>query len=149
MTIMPGDIDVLLVEDNPDDAEFTLRALRKANLGLRVARVEDGVQALEFVFGTGSHAQRAGAALPRVMLLDLKLPKVDGLEVLRRIKGDARTRLLPVVMLTSSRERRDIDACYLAGANSYIVKPVEYAELIAKLGDLVRYWLQLNEAPPG
>ena len=149
MTIMPGDIDVLLVEDNPDDAEFTLRALRKANLGLRVARVEDGVQALEFVFGTGSHAQRAGAALPRVMLLDLKLPKVDGLEVLRRIKGDARTRLLPVVMLTSSRERRDIDACYLAGANSYIVKPVEYAELIAKLGDLVRYWLQINEAPPG
>jgi len=149
MTIMPGDIDVLLVEDNPDDAEFTLRALRKANLGLRVARVEDGVQALEFVFGTGSHAQRAGAALPRVMLLDLKLPKVDGLEVLRRIKSDARTRMLPVVMLTSSRERRDIDACYMAGANSYIVKPVEYAELIAKLGDLVRYWLQLNEAPPG
>jgi two-component system, response regulator len=149
MTTMPADIDVLLVEDNPDDAEFTLRALRKANLGLRVARVEDGVQALEFVFGTGSHAQRAGAALPRVVLLDLKLPKIDGLEVLRRIKGDARTRMLPVVMLTSSRERRDIDACYRAGANSYIVKPVEYAELIAKLGDLIRYWLQLNEAAPG
>ncbi|MGA8034195.1 MAG: response regulator [Casimicrobiaceae bacterium] len=149
MTTMPADIDVLLVEDNPDDAEFTLRALRKANLGLRVARVEDGVQALEFVFGTGSQAQRAGAPLPRVALLDLKLPKVDGLEVLRRIKSDARTRMLPVVMLTSSRERRDIDACYMAGANSYIVKPVEYVELIAKLGDLVRYWLQLNEAPPG
>jgi CheY-like chemotaxis protein len=146
---MNGDIDVLLVEDNPDDAEFTLRALRKANVALRVALVEDGVQALEFVFGSGGFAQRAGAALPRVVLLDLKLPKVDGLEVLRRIKGDPRTRALPTVMLTSSRERRDIQACYLAGANSYIVKPVAYAELIAKLGELVRYWLQLNEAPPG
>jgi CheY-like chemotaxis protein len=146
---MNGDIDVLLVEDNPDDAEFTLRALRKANVALRVALVEDGVQALEFIFGTGSQAQRAGAALPRVVLLDLKLPKVDGLEVLRRIKGDPRTRALPTVMLTSSRERRDIQACYIAGANSYIVKPVEYAALIAKLGELVRYWLQLNEAPPG
>jgi len=146
---MNGDIDVLLVEDNPDDAEFTLRALRKANVALRIALVEDGVQALEFVFGTGGFAQRAGATLPRVVLLDLKLPKVDGLEVLRRIKGDPRTRALPTVMLTSSRERRDIQACYMAGANSYIVKPVEYAELIAKLGDLVRYWLQLNEPPPG
>jgi CheY-like chemotaxis protein len=146
---MNGDIDVLLVEDNPDDAEFTLRALRKANVALRIALVEDGVQALEFVFGTGGYAQRVGAALPRVVLLDLKLPKVDGLEVLRRIKGDPRTRALPTVMLTSSRERRDIQACYMAGANSYIVKPVEYAELIAKLGELVRYWLQLNEAPPG
>ena len=146
---MNGDIDVLLVEDNRDDAEFTLRALRKANVALRIALVEDGVQALEFVFGTGGFAQRAGAALPRVVLLDLKLPKVDGLEVLRRIKGDPRTRALPTVMLTSSRERRDIQACYVAGANSYIVKPVEYAELIAKLGDLVRYWLQLNEPPPG
>lgn len=145
---MNADIDVLLVEDNPDDAEFTLRALRKANVALRIALVEDGVQALEFVFGTGAYAQRAGAALPRVVLLDLKLPKVDGLEVLRRIKGDPRTRTLPTVMLTSSRERRDIQACYVAGANSYIVKPVEYAELIAKLGDLVRYWLQLNEPPP-
>ena len=145
---MADEIDVLLVEDNPDDAEFTLRALRKANVALRVALAEDGVKALEFVFGTGSHAQRAGAALPRVVLLDLKLPKIDGLEVLRRIKSDTRTRALPIVVLTSSRERRDIQACYLGGANSYIVKPVEYAELIAKLGDLVRYWLQLNETPP-
>src|SRR5581483_1835052 len=118
---MSEDIDVLLVEDNPDDAEFTLRALRKANVALRVALVEDGVKALEFVFGTGSYAQRAGAALPRVVLLDLKLPKVDGLEVLRRIKSDTRTRALPIVVLTSSRERRDIQACYLGGANSYIV----------------------------
>jgi two-component system response regulator len=146
---MADDIDVLLVEDNPDDAEFTLRALRKANVALRVALVEDGVQALEFVFGTGEHAQRAGGSLPRVVLLDLKLPKIDGLEVLRRIKSDGRTRTLPIVVLTSSRERRDIQSCYMSGANSYIVKPVEYAELIAKLGDLVRYWLQLNEAANG
>jgi two-component system response regulator len=140
------DIDVLLVEDNPDDAEFTLRALRKANVALRIAHVEDGVSALEFVFGTGMYAQRAGGPLPKFMLLDLKLPKVDGLEVLQRIKSDARVRALPIIVLTSSRERRDIRQCYLSGANSYIVKPVEYAELIAKLGDLVRYWLQLNEA---
>jgi len=141
------DIDVLLVEDNPDDAEFTLRALRKANLGIRVMQVDDGVKALEFVFGTGAFARRTPANLPRVMLLDLKLPKVDGLEVLRRIKGDTRTRSLPIVVLTSSRESRDIEESYRLGANSYIVKPVDYPDLIAKLGDLVRYWLQLNEAP--
>jgi two-component system response regulator len=140
-------IDVLLVEDNPDDAEFTLRALRKANVALRVALVEDGVSALEFVFRTGAHADRTPATLPRVVLLDLKLPKVDGLEVLRRIKADPRTRSLPMVVLTSSREQRDIREAYVHGANSYIVKPIEYAELIAKLGDLVRYWLQLNETP--
>jgi two-component system response regulator len=142
------EIDVLLVEDNPDDAEFTLRALRKANVALRIAHAADGVDALEFVFGTGAQAKRASAPLPRVVLLDLELPKVGGLDVLRRIKRDARTRALPVVMLTSSREQRDIRECYLAGANSFVVKPVEYAELIAKLGDLVRYWLRLNEGPP-
>jgi CheY-like chemotaxis protein len=140
-------IDVLLVEDNPDDAEFTLRALRKANVALQVALVEDGVSALEFVFRTGAHADRLPATLPRVVLLDLKVPKVDGLEVLRRIKSDPRTRTLPIVVLTSSREQRDIHEAYVRGANSYIVKPIEYAELIAKLGDLVRYWLQLNETP--
>jgi two-component system, response regulator len=142
-----SDIDVLLVEDNPDDAEFTLRALRKANVALRVAHVDDGVKTLEFVFGTGAYAERASAALPRLMLLDLKLPRVDGLEVLRRVKLDPRTRAMPVVVLTSSREERDIEEAYRLGTNSYIVKPVEYAELITKLSDLVRYWLQLNEQP--
>jgi CheY-like chemotaxis protein len=141
------EIDVLLVEDNPDDAEFTLRALRKTNVALRIAHVTDGVSALEFVFATGAHVNRAGAALPRVVLLDLKLPKIDGLEVLRRIKSDVRRWPMPVVMLTSSTESRDIRECYRAGANSYVVKPVEYPELIAKLGDLVRYWMRLNEAP--
>ncbi|HEX7290920.1 MAG TPA: response regulator [Conexibacter sp.] len=140
-------IDVLLVEDNPDDAEFTLRALRKANVALNVAHVDNGVVALDFMFGTGSYAGRGDAALPRVVLLDLKIPRVDGHEVLRRIKGDMRTRLQPVVVLTSSRERRDIEASYAAGANSYIVKPVEYGELIGTLSALVRYWLQLNERP--
>jgi two-component system response regulator len=137
-------IDVLLVEDNPDDAEFTLRALRKANVTLRVAVAEDGVAALDYLFRTGTHATRAPAT-PRVVLLDLKLPKVDGLEVLRRAKSDPRTRTIPIVVLTSSKERRDVREAYLRGANSYIVKPVEYAELITKLGDLVRYWLQLNQ----
>lgn len=140
-------IDVLLVEDNPDDAEFTLRALRKANIDLCIALVEDGVSALDFVFRTGAYAGRTPLALPRVVLLDLKLPKVDGLEVLRRIKSDPSTRALPMVVLTSSRERRDIREAYLRGANSYIVKPIEYAELIAKLGDLVHYWLELNATP--
>ncbi|HZQ62040.1 MAG TPA: response regulator [Casimicrobiaceae bacterium] len=140
-------IDVLLVEDNPDDAEFTLRALRKANVALRVAHVEDGVAALEFMFATGRWSDRP--ALPRIVLLDLKLPRVDGREVLRRLKTDMRTRIVPVVVLTSSREPSDVQQCYDLGANSYVVKPVEYADLIAKLTDIVRYWLQLNEPAPG
>jgi two-component system, response regulator len=145
---MSGDeISVLLVEDNPDDAEFTLRALRKANVALNIVLVDNGVKALDFVFGTGSFAERAGARLPRIMLLDLKMPKVDGLEVARRIKKDPRTRSLPIIIFTSSREQRDIDESYQVGANSYVVKPIDYAELITKLGDLVRYWLQLNESP--
>ena len=145
---LSDEIGVLLVEDNPDDAEFTLRALRKANVSLNVVLVDNGVKALEFVFGSGAYQERSGNRLPRVMLLDLKLPKIDGLEVLRRIKSDARTRMLPIVILTSSREQRDIEESYRLGANSYIVKPVDYSEVIAKLGELVRYWLQLNEPPP-
>jgi two-component system, response regulator len=137
--------DVLLVEDNPDDAEFTLRALRKASVALHVAVAEDGVAALDFLFCTGAYASRSPDTPPRVVLLDLKLPKIDGLEVLRRVKSDPRTRSVPVVMLTSSKERRDIHEAYLRGANSYIVKPVEYAELVTKLGDLVRYWLEVNK----
>ena len=136
-------IDVLLVEDNPDDAEFTLRALRKANVAVRVAHAEDGVQALEFMFASGRWSDRPPFP-PRVVLLDLKLPRVDGREVLRRIKSDSRTRAVPVVVLTSSREPSDVHRSYELGANSYVVKPVEYAELIAKLSDIVRYWLQLN-----
>jgi two-component system response regulator len=139
------EIDVLLVEDNPDDAEFTLRALRKANVALDVVRVEDGVAALEFVLGTGAQSARAGARLPRLMLLDLDLPKLDGLGVLRRLKADVRSKVLPVIVLTSSDRQADVREAYRLGANSYIVKPADYAALVAKLGDLVRYWLQVNE----
>jgi two-component system response regulator len=139
------EIDILLVEDNPDDAEFTLRALRKANVALDIVRVEDGVAALEFVLGTGAQIARAGARLPRLMLLDLNLPKLDGFGVLRRLKSDVRGRVLPVIVLTSSNRPSDVREAYRLGANSYIVKPAEYAALVAKLGDLVRYWLQVNE----
>lgn len=139
------DIDVLLVEDNPDDAEFTLRALRRAHVALAVVHLEDGIEALEFVLGTGAHAARADARLPRLMLLDLNLPRLDGLGVLRRLKADARGRVLPVIVLTSSVDPRDVREAYRLGVNSYIVKPGDYTALVAKLGDLVRYWLQINE----
>ena len=141
-------IDVLLVDDNADDAEFALRALRRAQPSIQVTVADDGVAALDFMFCKGAYEGRPPIA-PRVILLDLKLPRIDGLEVLRRIKGDARTRNVPVVVLTSSNERRDIDEAYVRGANSYIVKPVEYVELVAKLQDLIRYWLQLNQSVPG
>jgi CheY-like chemotaxis protein len=144
-----GDIDVLLVDDYPDDAEFTLRALRKANVALRVALVEDGVQALEFIFGTGSQAQRAGAALPRVVLLDLKLPKVDGLEVLKEIRTTDGLKPLPVVMLTSSREEQDLVRSYELGVNAYVVKPVDFTEFVRAIADLGIFWAVLNEPPPG
>jgi CheY-like chemotaxis protein len=138
-------VDVLLVEDSPEDAEFSLRALRKANVAVNVAHVDDGVAALEFLFRTGAYAGAGGGALPRFVLLDLKLPRIDGLGVLRRIRTDPRTRSLPVVVLTSSREPRDVQEAYTGGANSYVVKPVEYADFVAQLGEVVRYWLQLNE----
>ena len=142
--------DVLLVEDNADDAEFTLRALARGGDGeLSIAVAEDGVVALDFMFATGRFADRATEGLPRVVLLDLKLPRVDGLEVLQRLKSDERTRGVPVVVLTSSRERRDIREAYQRGANSYVVKPVEYAELTAKLADIVRYWLGWNRSATG
>lgn len=142
------DIDILLVEDNPDDAEFTLRALRKAHVALNVVQVEDGVAALEFVLGTGAQSARAGARLPRLMLLDLNLPRLDGFGVLRRLKADVRGRVLPVVVLTSSDSPSDVREAFRLGANSYIVKPAAYPDLVAKLGDLVRYWLQVNEPLP-
>jgi CheY-like chemotaxis protein len=140
-------IDVLLVDDNADDAEFTLRALRRSNAALQVTMAADGVEALDCMFRCGAFADREPGA-PRLVLLDLKLPKIDGLEVLRRIKSDPATRSVPVVVLSSSKERRDIHEAYARGANSYIVKPVEYVELVAKLHDLIRYWLELNQSAP-
>ena len=137
--------EILLVEDNASDAELTLRALKKAHVANDVHVVGDGAEALEFLFGEGAHAGRAGAALPRVVLLDLKLPKVGGLEVLRRVKADERTKMIPVVVLTSSREESDLVASYHLGANSYIVKPVDSDKFFEAVHQVGLYWLLLNE----
>ncbi|MFZ1240794.1 MAG: response regulator [Anaerolineae bacterium] len=145
--MMNGQVEILLVEDNPNDAELALRALKKNNLANNVAVVTDGEEALDFVFARGAFGQRNIENGPKVILLDLKLPKVDGLEVLRAIKGDPRTKSIPVVVLTSSKEERDIVESYKLGANSYIVKPVEFDKFVAAVKDLGLYWLLLNQPP--
>ncbi|HEX9800495.1 MAG TPA: response regulator [Thermoanaerobaculia bacterium] len=139
---------ILLVEDNPDDEALTLRALRKHNLGNEVVVARDGAEALDYLFATGPHAGRDASATPQLVLLDLKLPKLDGLEVLRRVRSDERTRLLPVVVLTSSREERDLIDSYRLGANSYVRKPVDFNEFVEAARQLGLYWLLLNEPPP-
>ena len=140
-------IEILLVEDNPNDVELTLHALKKHNLGNRVEVVRDGAEALEFIFCSGAYAHRSVENGPKVILLDLKLPKVDGLEVLRRIKADPRTQMIPVVVLTSSREECDIVESYKLGVNSYIVKPVDFEQFTEAVRQLRLYWLLLNEPP--
>lgn len=139
---------ILLVEDNPDDEALTLRALSKNNLANGVVIARDGVEAVNFLFGTGGHAGRDATDLPEVVLLDLKLPKLDGFEVLRRIRADERTRTLPVVILTSSKEERDIVQSYRDGCNSYVRKPVNFDEFVDAARQLGLYWLLLNERPP-
>ena len=139
---------ILLVEDNTDDEALTLRALRKNNIGNKVVVVRDGAEALEFLFCTGAYAERDPNDKPQVVLLDLKLPKVDGLEVLRRIRADAITRTLPVVILTSSKEEQDVVNSYLIGVNSYVRKPVDFIQFVEAIRQLGLYWLVLNEAPP-
>src|SRR5688572_19849445 len=141
------DIEILLVEDNPNDVELTLRALQKQNLGGKVFVVKDGAEALDFIFATGSFASRKVDNPPRVVLLDLKLPKVDGIEVLRRMKEDARTNKIPVVMLTSSQEDRDVFEAYKLGVNSYIVKPVDFSNFVHAVSELGVYWGVLNKVP--
>ncbi len=141
-----SEVEILLVEDNPSDVELTLRALKNRNLANQVFVARDGAEALEFFFGEQSPLRDIGVA-PRVILLDLKLPKVDGLEVLRRLKGDERTRTLPVVVLTSSKEEPDIAAAYRLGANSYIVKPVDFEAFARAVSEVGLYWLLLNEQP--
>lgn len=140
--------DVLLVEDNLLDAELTIRALKKRNLSNKLVHVMDGQEALDYLFGTGKHEGRDVSLRPRVMLLDLKLPKVDGIEVLRRVRNDPSTKTLPVVVLTSSCEQRDVVESYNLGANSYIVKPVEFEKFAQAVSDLGLYWLLLNQPPP-
>jgi two-component system response regulator len=139
---------ILLVEDNPNDEALTLRALRKNNIQETVVVVRDGAEALDYLFATGPYQDRDPSDLPRVVLLDLKLPKVDGLEVLRRLRAHERTRLVPVVILTSSNEERDLVAGYGSGANSYIRKPVDFTQFSETVRYLGQYWLRLNEAPP-
>lgn len=140
-------MEILLVEDNPNDAELAMLAIRQAKFTGRIAHVDDGVKALDYLTGSGSYADRAGARPPRVVFLDLKLPRVDGIEVLRRLKANDALRAIPVVMLTSSQELSDLDECYRLGVNSYVVKPVNFDEYQAMISGLVNYWTRLNQTP--
>jgi CheY-like chemotaxis protein len=139
---------ILLVEDNPDDEALAIRALKRHHVGNEIVVAHDGVEALEYLFGTGSYAGRDVSLKPSVILLDLKLPRVDGLEVLRRLRGDDRTRLLPVVVLTTSSEEQDLLDSYSLGCNSYIRKPVDFIQFSEAIRQLGMYWLLMNQAPP-
>ena len=139
---------ILLVEDNPDDEALTLRALKSSNIANEVVVARDGVEALDYLFGTGAYADRDTRVMPQVILLDLKLPKIDGLEVLKRIRENERTRLQPVVVLTTSNEDSDILASYKLGVNSYIRKPVDFNQFMEAIRQLGVYWLLLNVSPP-
>ena len=139
---------ILLVEDNPDDEELTLRALARNNIGNKVVVVRDGQEAIDWLEGTGTHAGRDAGDVPALILLDLKLPKVDGLEVLRRVRANPNTAIVPVVILTSSKEERDRASGYQGGANSYVQKPVDFTSFVDAVRQLGMYWLMLNEPPP-
>lgn len=144
---MSAALEILLVEDNPQDAELAIRALKNRNLANNLVHVEDGQAALDFLFNAGRYKNRDVTPKPKLVMLDLKLPKVDGIEVLRRIRADERTKLLPVVVLSSSREDRDVAEAYRLGVNSYIVKPVDFESFSEAVSNLGLYWLLLNEAP--
>jgi len=140
-------VEILIVEDNPHDLEMTMRGLQKARLVNHIHVARDGEEALDFVFCEGAHAGRTMDNQPKLILLDLKLPKIDGLEVLARLKDDARTRSIPVVMLTSSQEQSDLLASYQSGVNSYIVKPVNFESFVRAVAEMGLYWMMLNEPP--
>jgi len=141
------EIEILLIEDNPHDAELTIRALTKHHVANKLVHIKDGAEALDFIFGTGTYAGRNINNKPKVILLDLKMPKVDGIEVLKRIKMDDLMKKIPVVVLTSSKEDPDIRKCYDLGVNSYIVKPVEFDSFLKAVSELGLYWMLLNQSP--
>ncbi len=139
------EVDILLVEDNPNDADLTIRALKKQNIANRVIHLMDGAQALDFLFGTGNYSERDINHTPKVILLDLKMPKINGIEVLEKVKSDVHTKSIPIVVLTSSAEDPDIKKCYELGANSYIVKPVDFDNFAKTIADLGLYWMVINK----
>ena len=141
------EVEILLIEDNPNDAELAIRALKKSNIKNNLIHINDGAVALDFLFGSGEYKGRNLNNKPKVIFLDLKMPKVDGIEILRRIKSTENTKNIPVVVLTSSKENPDIEKCYALGANSYIVKPVEFENFIKAVSDVGLYWVVLNEKP--
>lgn len=140
-------VEILLIEDNMDDAEMTIHALRKKNLANRLIHLKDGEEALDFLFGTGNYTGRDINVKPKLILLDLKMPKVDGMEVLKKVKSNSMTKTIPVVVLTSSKEDPDLKKCYELGANSYIVKPVEFESFVNAVSELGLYWMLLNQLP--
>jgi two-component system, response regulator len=142
-----NDVDIVYVEDNEADAELAMRAFRKRGLTNRVLHLEDGAQALDFLFARGPYTERDLKTMPRLLLLDVKMPFVDGLEVLRQVKSDPRLRTIPVVMLTSSQEDRDVNESYRLGANGYVVKPVDFDEFSQTVGDAGYYWAVMNRPP--
>ena len=139
--------EILLVEDSADDAEMTIRALKKVNLADKLVHVEDGQEAIDFLFAEGKYENRKGMPVPKVILLDIKMPRVDGIEVLRRIKDEESTRMIPVVIMTSSNKEKDMIATYSLGVNSYVVKPVEFASFAKAVSELGLYWLLVNQTP--
>ncbi|MEX0929543.1 MAG: response regulator [Balneolales bacterium] len=144
---MEKELEVILIEDNISDAELTIRALKKKNLCNQIVHLKDGAEALDFIFAKGEYEGRDMTKTPKVILLDLKMPKIDGIEVLKRIKADDRTRAIPLVILTSSGEDPDIKRCYELGANSYIVKPVDFQCFLEAVTDLGMYWMLVNQPP--
>jgi two-component system response regulator len=148
MTMEEKEIEILLLEDNQHEAELTIRSLRKHNLADKLMHIDDGEEAMDFLFSRALSDTAVNPFKPKLILLDLKLPKVDGLEILRRIKSDERTRMIPVVVLTSSREERDIIESYKVGVNAYIVKPVNFESFAKAVSELGLFWLNLNEPPP-
>ena len=144
---MEHEIEILLVEDNMSDAEMTIRALKKNNLANRLVHLKDGVEALDFIFAEGTYSDRRVENTPKVILLDLKMPKINGLQVLARIKGDERTKKIPIVVLTSSKEDPDIQECYRLGVNSYVVKPVQFEQFFKTISELGLYWMITNQPP--